>query len=775
MGIAHLTMTQTDPPSSTAVLDEEAAPPPKASRLSHDQRSAVVGVIVAVSAVGGVLAAGHPTDLEVADALVVGGWAALVPWCTAHARRWAWCWLAGVAGVATVALLIPFVLSLSGLVVALASIRSPRRQRIAGAASGALAVQALLRIGDLGPLGVPALVTLLAVLPVLISGHRHMRRRHRRQLNRVAWAVLAVAVVGTVSAGAVALIVRGQLVSAVDRSEAAVAGVGEGEQESTVGDLDAASADFDSAGAILSSPLMWPARSLPVVGPHVGALRDMAGAGEELTDTASANLGQVDYDRLRYQSGRVNLEAVEAVAPALGAVRAALVDAEDQTGALDSPWLVSPLTNRVDELHERLTDTRRQADTASIAVDLAPEMLGADGPRRYLVVFPTPSELRGGGGFVGNYVILDAEDGEVRMTESSRIRSMIDARARGARTIEGLPGYVEQYGRFRPQDFNQDILFSPHFPWDADAFAQVAQQSGRGEIDAVISMAPSGLAALLTLTGPVPIPGRAEPVTPGQAEDFLQVGQYLEYRNSEERADALEALTEEVFDRLTNGSLPSPRTLGELLGPLVPTRDVLVWSARPEEQELLARLDLTGELPEAGAMDLVHVSGINGGPNKIDVFLNREVEVEPRLDPETGEVLSTVTVRLRNDAPPSGLPPYLIGNDKGDPPGTNRHRLTVFTPLSLEEATVDGFPVGVTVGSERGYATYSRYVEIPPGATVTVELELRGVIPDMEGYRLVVPAQPMVNPDELVVTGPLVGSEERLTLDRQQVVVGRSD
>ncbi|WCO68543.1 DUF4012 domain-containing protein [Iamia majanohamensis] len=735
------------------------------SLLDRRQRRAVVLAIVALSAVAAATAGARPTDLRVADVALAAGVGALVPWCAAHARRWTWCWVAGVAGVATVDRLLPFSLAVAALAIALAASRTRHRRRMTGALVGALAIQALLRVGDLGPVGVPALLTLLAVVPVVLSGRRLMGRRRRRWLDRGVVAVALVAVVGAAAAVVAALLVRDPLVGAVDRSEAAVAGVGAGEQEGTLADLDAARSDFAEAGDLLGSPLLWPARAVPVVGPHVGALGELAAVGEDLTATSSTTVADVDYDRLRYRSGRINLAEVERVAPALRTIRGALADAEARTADLDSPWLVAPLTDEVDDLRGRLVETRDQAATAEVALDLAPEMLGADGPRRYLVVFPTESESRGGGGFVGNFVVLDAVDGEVRLTESARIRTLIDARPEGERRLEGLDDYVDQYGRFRPEDFNQDILLSPHFPDDAAAFAQVADQSLRGPVDAVISMSPAALGSLLTFTGPLPVPGREAPLVPDEAEQFLQLGQYLEYQDDEQRADALEGLTREVFDRLTEGTLPSPRALGEQLGPLVPTGGLRVWSTRPEEEDLLRRLDVTGELPEAGGHDLVHVSGINGGQNKIDVFLQREVEVVPAIDPDTGEVTSTVRVTLRNDAPAGGLPRYVIGNAQGDPPGTNRHLLTVFSPLELEGARVGDRSVGVTVGEERGYRTYGLYLDVPPGGEVTLELSLRGTIPDMEGYRLVVPAQPMVNPDALTVSGPVL-DEPDVVLDR---------
>ena len=40
---------------------------------------------------------------------------------------------------------------------------------------------------------------------------------------------------------------------------------------------------------------------------------------------------------------------------------------------------------------------------------LAPQMLGAEGVRRYFIAFTTPAEARGMGGFMGNWAVIDRE------------------------------------------------------------------------------------------------------------------------------------------------------------------------------------------------------------------------------------------------------------------------------------------------------------------------------------------------------------------------------
>lgn len=747
-----------------------------ADALAAALRAVPLGVYLGLAGLAGALSGASPTALAGADIAFAAALAAGVAWLCSIARRWSWIWIAGVAATVTVATPLVFGVALVGFGLALLAQAGTERSRRLGAVVGGLSIAALLRAPEVVATGGSAVVTVVACLPVLVSAVRVMPpsvRRRTRTVVLVTAGVLGLATLGAVVAVAMA---RGKVESAVAESEAALSQVERADRSAAVADLQAAQADLDDAAMILRSPLLVPAEAVPVVGQNVRALRVLSAQGEELLGQARRSVESVDYESLRYRDGAIDLAEVRRAEPALERLDASFDATQAAIDDADTTWIAPPLASRMDEFGATLDERGAQARTAALAARLAPGMLGGESPRRWLVVFPTPAELRGGGGFVGNYAILDARDGEVELTDSSRIIEMIDARPPGERTITGLPDYLRRFGRFRPADYPQDILHSPHFPDDAAAFAQVAEQSGLGQIDGVVSIDPDGLAALLRLTGPVPVIGRDEPLAAEDARQWLLFDQYLAYGGDDEaRSDALAQLSEDVFDRLTSGTLAEPRELGAVFGPMVRGGHLAVWSSRPDEQELLSELGVTRELPEVDGRDVLLVSGTNGSNNKIDVYLRRQVELDVDHDPTTGEITSTVRVTLTNDAPTEGLPPYVIGNLRGEEFGSNLHLLSVHTPLGLQEARVDGQVVATESSREHGLSVYGRYVEVPPGESVVVELDLAGVVPDMDAYELVVPFQTMVHPDELVVTGSALGAERRATLDEAQRFTSDAD
>ena len=91
----------------------------------------------------------------------------------------------------------------------------------------------------------------------------------------------------------------------------------------------------------------------------------------------------------------------------------------------------------------------------------------------------------------------------------------------------------------------------------------------------------------------------------------------------------------------------------------------------------------------------------------------------------------------------------MIGSYAGSglPPGTNETWLTLYSPLGLRAATVNGQSQGVSDTAELGVHAYSEYVDIPPEGSVTLTFDLAGVTTPGPGYRLILYNQPMVLPD----------------------------
>ena len=123
-----------------------------------------------------------------------------------------------------------------------------------------------------------------------------------------------------------------------------------------------------------------------------------------------------------------------------------------------------PLADRVDEFAAEVDEALPQAEIASQGVAVAPGLFGGDGLRRYFVAFVTPAEQRGLGGFMGNFGILTADDGDLNLVRSDEILALQTPLAARGATVTAPPDYVARYGRFQPGVTPGDVTLSPDFP-----------------------------------------------------------------------------------------------------------------------------------------------------------------------------------------------------------------------------------------------------------------------------------------------------------------------
>ncbi len=713
----------------------------------------LIWAIVAISAGLGAVAPAHPTGNATGDALWCGATGAVLALAGADSRRWSWFPLAGVAvavarGVAVLA-------GLGSLVLTFAAGFGAPRRRWMGALTGGLAAQALLRGATYGPTGLPTLVAVLAASPVIVSGLANTSTRRRRRLRAAALVTGVVMALLTVFTMVSAVHARDRVLRAVDFGDQAVAAAEKGDQQLAAVLIDASGDELAAIETDFGHPWLAPARLVPVLGQHAAALSDVAGAGARVARAAATVIDLLDPEQIA-AAGRVDVAAVDRLGAPMRRLRVALDTAEAQVAQVDRTWLLTPAEDRVELLADELAGRAADVRVADELTQIAPALLGADGDRRYLVVFLTPAEARGSGGFAGNWAEIVASGGSLDVVAAGRGDDLNDGLGQAVAPID--PQLVAAYAGFPLDDFFGNLPVSPDFPTTARAAATFYRAATGRAVDGVIGVDPAGLAGVLALTGPVTIDARTLDST--TVEDFLLREQYVAYEDDNDgRVRMLDELTTQAFDRLTADAPASPWRLAQVLAPLARDDRLRLLLLDPDEAEALAGTDIADAFPVAVGQDLLAVTVQNLGQNKIDSYLEQTIDYVADADPRTGTVVSTLSVTLTNTAPSAGLPGAIIAsNDQGLPPGTNRLLLGVYTPLDVTAASLDGTPSFVAASGELGWNRYTMEVLIGPGDTVVVQLSLAGSLPVSGDYVLDVALQPLANP-------PTVRAELRLPGD----------
>lgn len=467
------------------------------------------------------------------------------------------------------------------------------------------------------------------------------------------------------------------------------------------------------------------------------------GLASDVLKPAAETGAALSPDRL-IDGSRVDVQVLRAEEPKLSKLSEAATRLNAQAQAIHDPSYVSMLRDARTQLQDQTAGITGLLENTALAARLAPSMMGADGPRSYFMGFQTNAEARGTGGLLGGFGILRFDNGAGTVdtlganTELDKPFTPIDL----GTEFEENYGYANPFGDFR----NSNL--SSHFPYAAEIWKSMwAQQTGMN-VDGVIALDPFALSYILGAVGPVVMPD-GEQVTKENVVELTESTAYTRFPTDQAaRKQYLQDIASEVVKKMTS-SVGSPRALLDALGKAVREGRIAVWSSVPAEQELLEQTPLAHMVPNDAA-PYAEIVINNLGGNKMDYYLEREIEyVADACDGGTRN--STVTVRLKNAAPPGQLPDYVTGTGGVNPDlpldlprgsMVTSVRLLGTQGAKLESALANGERTQVFTGVERNHPTFEIQVVIPPGQSG--ELSFRLSEPTSPGAPRV-PVQPLVD------------------------------
>ena len=740
-----LTINPTDANTSA----EESAPRRRRRRSSSTPEQRIsVAIITAFGCVAGAFSPGAPTGHTVVDVAYRIAFVGIMAIAGSRARRWSLITGSAIAAIGSIGF------ALFGAVIALTLsvflVGRDQRNRVYGAAIGLLIALSLLRLEVGGFVGSSALVAAAGSGVVLFSGYRMMKRRTRQRIRWAAAAVAVLLVVGLAMALYQAVAFGSRLESAARETSTGVELLQSGKTQQAADRFGLASRQFAEVAAESGRPWFLPVWLVPTVAQNVNVVSVLSDSGASLTEAARRSSSTVEYQRLSKEGGGIDLSVLAEFASPVRNSAARLSEAANAVSGLRSPWVVGMLADKVDEFSNKVGDLRGQADLAALAVDRAPELLGSNGERRYLVLVGNPAEARDVGGHIGNWAELVAANGALHLQSVGRPLEL--SRPQYEASVTDAAQFPPSVLTMKPATYPQNWGTSVDFPTDARLAAQLFERATGRKIDGVFYADPFVLAQLLKITGPVQVPALHRSVGAGDAVKFLTVDQFSAFEQTAAADEAITKLTEDLFHRFTSSKLPGPREMSQLFGPLAKQGRVRFVSLHDQDAPLIAALGLSNGFPGSVGSDVLAVVNRNANPSKIDSFLHRRTEYDVAWNPETGTVSSHVVVDLYNAAPRSGLSNLIIGNQAGFEAGTNVTELSVITPFEATGVKIDGVATTFAPLWDKGVWRATVRAVVPSQVSVRVEFDLRGELEPGDVYRLRFGGQPLVNSGDTFVS-----------------------
>lgn len=398
----------------------------------------------------------------------------------------------------------------------------------------------------------------------------------------------------------------------------------------------------EGGGLVRLAPLLgW----LPRVGGDLQAAPHLLAVADGLTEAGVVTCDALDPALAAFgqESGTANGFSAEGLARLLAdgrpafeqalaaAERAQTAWAEVDKGRL-SPWLAA----KTSLLDRALPLLRSGLQAASVA----PELLGVDNPRTYLILALNEDERRPIGGFITGV-------GEVRV-EGGRVAELTfcDSYAVDDFT-QPYPDPPEPLQRYLGIDqwVFRDSNWSPDFPTSARQAISLYRPGHSASIDGVIAVDQWAVQQLLDVFGPLHIEGAEEAVS-GETvmaymrrawapEDGALTGEWWRQRKS-----FMEPLAGALWEQLESGDVEWV-ALARTLVDLLEEKHLLVYLDQPDAARVLSEQGWDGALrPWVG--DFLMVVDANVGYNRASARVEQEIFYEVDLDASSAQATLTL-------------------------------------------------------------------------------------------------------------------------------------
>lgn len=408
----------------------------------------------------------------------------------------------------------------------------------------------------------------------------------------------------------------------------------------------------DAGGLVRLAPLLgW----APRVGgelraaPHLLAAAEGLGeVGRELCETLQPVLDSLDQD-----DGGLQLSPA-GIASVLAENQAAWESALTAAARAEAAWQQVDITSLSPGIAARLAPLEQgipllRPGLSALAV--APQLLGMDRPRTYLVLALNEDELRPGGGFITGV-------GEVRLDAGQVISvNFGDSYAADDFSLP-YPDPPDPLRRYLGLDLwvFRDSNWSPDFPTTARQAMALYRPGYPVTVDGVIALDQRAVQGLVGALSPLTIGEDGETVTgetvishirdawaPGDAKQNLEWWR--------QRKSFMEPLAAAVLQRIEGGQVDWS-TLARTAMDLVRGKHLLAYLSEPSAQALLAALGWDAAL-RPGPGDFLAITDANLGYNKANARVNQVAAytVDLAAVQPTASLVLTYTHTTVNDYP----------------------------------------------------------------------------------------------------------------------------
>ncbi len=387
-----------------------------------------------------------------------------------------------------------------------------------------------------------------------------------------------------------------------------------------------------------------------------------------------------------------------------------------------------------------------QLDHMLVYLHGLPALLGAQGPRSYLLVYQDAADLRATGGFIGAAGLIILDHGRMAQIdyETTGAQTTNSLQLSGAQT--GLPPmplfYYRNLGSWQLRDAN----FWPDFPTSSAQIARLYTTATGRRLDGVVALGPAATADLLRALGPLVAPGYGDTVTDKNVEARVE---YYAHDRPGAHADPhrkrfVVALSHAVIARLLASGVGRINAIIPQVAQALTNRDIMISVHDPLFARVARLAHWDGAVRDEPG-DYLAVVDQNVTDSKLNPFVDQEIAYAVSRQ-ANGDLESAVTVTYHNHTRHQTV--WIARTYYAD-------YLRVGVPQRSALHALEGYDDTFWPDElEGGRRFFAGGFEVPAEASRTVRLTYRvaaAALHGVTGYRLVVQKQPNSKPPLLSV------------------------
>lgn len=302
------------------------------------------------------------------------------------------------------------------------------------------------------------------------------------------------------------------------------------------------------------------------------------------------------------------------------------------------------------------------------------DILGGNGPRKYLILFQNNQEMRPTGGFIGSYALVDMANGKIRNMKIDGIFN-----PDGQLLEKVVP--PAPIGKISAAWSLHDSNWFPNFPTSAEKASWFYEKTGGPTVDGIITITPTVMQKLLAVTGPIEMPEYGVTVDKDNFIEKIQEEVEVNYdKELNQPKKILADLAPILLDRMFSAKdIKTEAKILDILGESLNQKHILIYSKNYDIEKTVSKMGWSGEILNT-PKDYLSVINTNINGFKTDGMIDETINHTSQIQ-EDGSIIDTIAIKRHHNG---GNTPYDFWNK------VNSDYMRVYVPKGSKLLSASG-------------------------------------------------------------------------------------